>query len=165
MEFGGQNADGVYGGILLSSDSPSVLGDISKTVSKGVSDAGNTTSGGWNDFTDSFSHPGSGKFKLFGTEVDPITGALGGPNSFLNQTLPSSWIEHGTMSLWNGMTSKPDAPQTPGAAPTLQNANWTALQGELQQEKNTRSTWNNLTGAGGLLSSGGNQSSLTLMGN
>lgn len=52
--------------------------------------------------------------------------------------------------VWNQLTQKANL-QTPGAGPNLQNANQIALQGELQQEKNTKATWGMLTGSGGML--------------
>ena len=55
-----------------------------------------------------------------------------------------------TGDLYNQLTQKPTV-QTPGAAPTLGQANYTAIKGELQNEKNMRGTWGMLTGSGGVL--------------
>jgi hypothetical protein len=86
-----------------------------------------------------------------------LTNALGGKNSvggqigaFVGNPLTADPITFQGIQMVNSLTSKPDAPNTPGPAPTLQNATMTALQNELNQELQMRRSNALATGGTGL---------------
>ena len=101
----------------------------------------------WHDIT----NPGQAATNAFNNVTGHIGGLIGtNAGSFLGGGLGGFWGGNAGQGAQDTLLAKPTI-QTPGAAPTLKNADWSALQGELQQEKNMRSTWGMLTGSGGAL--------------
>ncbi len=95
-------------------------------------------------------------------DVDFLTGTAGSDQSVTNQVNPSTWLfgAHGLagqngQSAWNMLSGtfnqKGVTPQTPGAPPNAGDVRQQVLESELQQERNTRSTWSMFTGGAGLL--------------
>ncbi len=130
--------------------------DFWKSLGKGIGqaahDVGNAVSGPANGIWSGLTHTGQGVW-------DMATLNEGGAMSEWGQAAKSYGQGFGLIP-----NDQPLQPQTPGAAPTLQGANWTALQGELQQEKNMRATWGSFTGGGGMLENPSTQNTQLLGG-